>query len=50
MLLNPNYANYKIEAIALESRFNNKVTFYKAFAKFVDDTPTGFKRKSSVKK
>ncbi|MEP2935317.1 MAG: helix-turn-helix domain-containing protein [Gilvibacter sp.] len=50
LLLNPKYAHYKIEAIALESGFNNKVTFYKAFTKFVDDTPTGFKRKSSVKK
>lgn len=42
------YSNYKIEAIALESGFNNKVTFYKAFTKFTNQTPSAFrKRKNS---
>lgn len=38
------YKNYKIEAIALESGFNNKVTFYKAFTKFTDKTPSAFRK------
>lgn len=38
------YDNYKIEAIALESGFNNKVTFYKAFTKFVKQTPSAFRK------
>ena len=38
------YNNYKIEAIALESGFNNKVTFYKAFTKFTDKTPSAFRK------
>ena len=38
------YSNYKIEAIALESGFNNKVTFYKAFTKFSNRTPSAFRK------
>jgi len=38
------YQNYKIEAIALESGFNNKVTFYKAFTKFTNQTPSAFRK------
>ena len=38
------YENYKIEAIALESGFNNKVTFYKAFSKFVGVTPSHYRK------
>ncbi|WP_179005345.1 helix-turn-helix domain-containing protein [Winogradskyella forsetii] len=38
------YSNYKIEAIALESGFNNKVTFYKAFTKFVGQTPSKYRK------
>lgn len=38
------YSNYKIEAIALESGFNNKVTFYKAFTKFTGLTPSAFRK------
>lgn len=38
------YNNYKIEAIALESGFNNKVTFYKAFTKFTSQTPSVFRK------
>lgn len=43
-LHNPKYDHYKIEAIALESGFNNKVTFYKAFTKFTDETPSAFRK------
>lgn len=39
-----NFKNYKIEAIALESGFNNKMTFYKAFTKFVGQTPSAFRK------
>ncbi|WP_400080802.1 helix-turn-helix domain-containing protein [Winogradskyella sp. R77965] len=38
------YRNYKIVAIALESGFNNKVTFYKAFTKFSNQTPSAFRK------
>ena len=44
LLHDPKYGNYKIEAIALESGFNNKVTFYKAFTKFVEQTPSAFRK------
>ena len=38
LLADDSFKNYKIEAIALDSGFNNKVTFYKAFSKFTDTT------------
>jgi len=38
------YKNYKIEAIALDSGFNNKVTFYKAFTKFANLTPSAYRK------
>ncbi|WP_299102621.1 helix-turn-helix domain-containing protein [uncultured Winogradskyella sp.] len=41
------YKHYKIEAIALESGFNNKVTFYKAFTKFTAHTPSAFRKLKS---
>jgi len=43
------YDHYKIEAIALESGFNNKVTFYKAFSKFTNTTPSKFRKKLNSK-
>lgn len=43
MLKSEKYTHYKIEAIALESGFNNKVTFNKAFGKFVSTTPSAFR-------
>lgn len=46
-LHDPKYDHYKIEAIALESGFNNKVTFYKAFTKFTDQTPSAFRKQKS---
>lgn len=44
LLLDPAYKNYKIEAIAKYSGFNNKVTFYKAFSKFTNSTPSQFRK------
>lgn len=49
LLINPSHSNYKIEAIAFESGFNNKVTFYKAFSKFTSTTPSKF-RKQEIKR
>lgn len=43
MLLDNAFNHYKIEAIALESGFNNKVTFHKAFQKFESVTPATFR-------
>ncbi|GAB5523205.1 MAG: hypothetical protein Roseis2KO_10770 [Roseivirga sp.] len=43
MLLDPTFNHYKIEAIALESGFNNKVTFHKAFQKFESMTPATYR-------
>ncbi|WP_106792446.1 AraC family transcriptional regulator [Aquimarina sp. Aq78] len=37
------YNIYKIEAIATESGFNNKVTFYKAFTKHTSTTPSKYR-------
>jgi AraC-like DNA-binding protein len=47
-LRDPKYSNYKIEAIALESGFNNKVTFYKAFTKFTNETPSAYRKKKKM--
>lgn len=44
LLCAPAYKHYKIEAIAMEAGFNNKVTFYKAFAKFSGQTPAAFRK------
>ncbi|ELR72951.1 transcriptional regulator (AraC family) protein [Fulvivirga imtechensis AK7] len=43
MLLSKEFTHYKIEAIAIESGFNNKVTFNKAFAKFTSQTPSSYR-------
>lgn len=37
------YDIFKIEAIAIESGFNNKVTFYKAFTKYTSTTPSKYR-------
>jgi AraC-like DNA-binding protein len=44
MLKDPRYAHYKIEAIAIDSGFNNKVTFNKAFVKFTAINPSTFRK------
>ncbi len=46
ILLDPNYNNYTITSIALESGFNSKSTFYNAFKKHTGVTPTQFKEKN----
>ena len=52
MLTDTKHDHYKIEAIALDSGFSNKVTFNKAFTKFTHKTPSAFRsesKKSSIK-
>lgn len=44
MLKNKEYDNYTITAIGLESGFNSKSSFYAAFKKFTDKTPTEYKK------
>ncbi|WP_425389845.1 helix-turn-helix domain-containing protein [Ekhidna sp.] len=44
LLSNPKYDHYKIEAIAIDSGFNNKVTFYKAFSRVHNETPASFRK------
>ncbi|MEQ9375657.1 MAG: helix-turn-helix domain-containing protein [Imperialibacter sp.] len=43
MLVKDEFRHYKIEAIALESGFNNKVTFSKAFTKFTAQKPSVYR-------
>jgi len=44
LLLDPNYSHFKIEAIAQESGFNTKVTFYKSFTKFNNISPAAYRK------
>jgi AraC-like DNA-binding protein len=44
LLSNPKFDFYKIEAIAIDSGFNNKVTFHKAFVKLTNTTPALFRQ------
>lgn len=44
MIRDKDYADYTIVSIGLESGFNSKSTFYKAFKKFTQMTPVEFKR------
>lgn len=44
LLKSSEHENLKIEAIAEESGFNNKVTFYKAFSKFENTTPSKYRK------
>jgi AraC-like DNA-binding protein len=43
LLTNPSYNHYKIEAIAIDSGFGNKVTFYRAFSRVYNETPASFR-------
>ncbi|WP_299617162.1 helix-turn-helix domain-containing protein [uncultured Tenacibaculum sp.] len=47
LLLDPEYNNYTITSIALESGFNSKSTFYNAFKKHTGITPTNFRVQNS---
>ena len=42
------YANYTMVAIGLESGFNSKSTFYSAFKKFTNLSPTQFRKQFST--
>ncbi len=48
LLKDKKFQHYKIEAIAEEAGFNNKVTFYKAFAKFTNTTPSKFRKENNL--
>lgn len=45
LILNPSYSQYKIMALAQESGFNSKATFYKVFKEKHQMTPTQFIKK-----
>lgn len=45
-LINKDYADYTIVAIGLECGFNSKSTFYAAFKKFTNTTPTDYKKQN----
>lgn len=46
MISNPEYENYNLLAMGLESGFTSKTTFYKAFKKVTDQTPNEYKNAS----
>ncbi|WCC44285.1 AraC family transcriptional regulator [Tenacibaculum finnmarkense] len=46
LLLDPNYSNYTITSIGLESGFNSKSTFFTVFKKQSGYTPVQFKKAS----
>lgn len=43
LLLDPDFKRYTIQSIALETGFNSKSSFYNAFKKITDLTPTQYK-------
>jgi AraC-like DNA-binding protein len=47
ILVNPNYSNYTINAIGLECGFYAKATFYRAFAKHTQTSPTEYRAKNT---
>lgn len=49
ILLDPNYEQYTIVAIGLESGFNSKSTFYKAFKTFTGKSPSEYRQQQNTK-
>ncbi|MGI9531522.1 helix-turn-helix domain-containing protein [Lutimonas sp.] len=47
LIVEPEYSNYTIVSIGLESGFNSKSTFYKSFKKFTNLTPAEFIKSQS---
>jgi AraC-like DNA-binding protein len=47
ILIAPEYEDYTIVSIGLECGFYSKSTFYRAFAKFTNTTPTNYKEENS---
>lgn len=45
MLDGEEYAHFSIEAIGYEAGFNSKASFYNAFKKFTNTTPTNYRKK-----
>lgn len=48
MLLDESFNKYTIHAIALESGFKTKSSFYTAFKKFTGTTPKAYKKQTNV--
>ncbi len=48
ILENPEHKNLKILAVALESGFTNKSTFYRSFLKFAACSPSAYRNKKQV--
>lgn len=48
LLLDPNYSNYTITSIGLESGFNSKSTFYTVFKKHSECTPVEYKQAAAI--
>lgn len=44
-LENPDFENYTLIAVSLESGFNSKSSFYSAFRKYMGCTPSEFREK-----
>ncbi len=48
LIMEKEYLNYTIVSIGLESGFNSKSTFYSAFKKFTNLSPTQFKKENAA--
>lgn len=48
LLIDPKYSNYSILSIVMEVGFSNSASFYRAFKKFTNQTPTQFLEKNKA--